>query len=127
VYRLHAGQVVQSLALTPPGKPAGGFVVCPLRVLVADIGREEIEEPLRRGSIRKKYGGVLCPECRQAARDVDGNDSAAGLLFRQHFPVAIDCCSDVAIEAFKVPPINIFEMPFTRVNVYSTPPVAARN
>jgi hypothetical protein len=59
VRRFHAGQVEQSPALAPVRKPAGGFVLRPPRVPVADVRGEEPEEPLRRLFVRRKHGGGL--------------------------------------------------------------------
>jgi hypothetical protein len=44
VQRLHLGQGVERLALTPGREAAGGFIVGPPRVLIADGGGEEFIE-----------------------------------------------------------------------------------
>jgi hypothetical protein len=68
VGRFHRTQVDQSSALAPVGKPAGGLVIGPPRVAVADMRREEAEEPLRGFFMgEKKRRGVLPPGPRANA------------------------------------------------------------
>jgi len=65
--RLGVRQARESPALAPLRKTAGRFVMGQPRVLVADIGGEEAEEPLRCFFIRQEQRRKLRGQARECA------------------------------------------------------------